>query len=75
MSQPLQIVVPDGLNWSSTDFEFKIPKIGNESTTKHSTEESATSTGLLLLTIGSSEKILYASGCSSDGLFTGIDVG
>lgn len=75
VSQPLQIVVPDGLNWSSTDFEFKIPKIGNESTTKHSTEESTTSTWLLLWTIGNAEKILYASGSSSDGLFTGIDIG
>jgi hypothetical protein len=59
LGNPVQIVIPELVNWANVSFEFRIPNIGSWSQTLH---PSMTSSGLILWTIGYSGASLYASG-------------
>lgn len=59
LGQPVQIVIPQGINWSNVNFEFRVPIIlGNTSTGV----AWASSSGYVLWTLASSGVSLFASG-------------
>ena len=59
IGQPVQIVIPQGINWSNVNFEFRVPIIlGNTSTGL----AWASSSGYILWTLASSGVSLFASG-------------
>ncbi len=61
MGQPVQIVIPSGVNWETVNFQFRVPVISSSMT---NTGELATFTnsGIILWTFGYSGASLYASG-------------
>lgn len=73
LDKPVQIVIPDGINWNNVDFEFRIPKIDGKST---SLVNSASQSGVILWTIGNANKALFASGwdITQNGLLIGEDI-
>jgi len=59
MGQPVQIVIPSGVNsWGSVQFYFRVPSIPGETSSTISTSAS----GVILWTFGYSGASLYASG-------------
>jgi hypothetical protein len=58
IGQPVQIVIPNGVNWGSVQFYFRVPSIPGETSSTISTSAS----GVILWTFGYSGASLYASG-------------
>lgn len=58
MGDPIQIVIPSGMTWSSVYFYFRVPSIPGETQFTGSTSGS----GVILWTFGYSGASLYASG-------------
>jgi hypothetical protein len=56
--QPVQIVIPNGVNWGSVNFYFRVPSIPGET----SSTGSSSASGIILWTFGYSGASLYASG-------------
>lgn len=60
LGQPIQLVIPDNVPWSSVYFEFRVPVIsGNTST---GIAPTLTNSGFILWTLASSGASLFASG-------------
>lgn len=63
LSEPIQLVIPEGIDWNNVNIEFRVPDLdsdwtlGNESLSVPNTQS-----WVILWTLGSSEDILYASG-------------
>jgi hypothetical protein len=63
LGNPVQIVIPDWVNWSNVFFEFRVPAITiSWSTTGTGVANTMTNSGLILWTLGYSWASLYASG-------------
>jgi hypothetical protein len=58
MGQPVQIVIPSGVNWGNVNFQFRVPPIPGET----SATGSSSGSGVILWTFGYSGASLYASG-------------
>lgn len=58
MGEPVQIVIPAGVDWSLVNFYFRVPSIPGET----SSTGSSSSSGIILWTFGYSGASLYASG-------------
>ncbi|MBP9779324.1 hypothetical protein KBD33_01735 [Candidatus Gracilibacteria bacterium] len=69
LGQPIQLVIPDNINWDDVNFIFRVPKIGTAGTGVHAL---ATSTGYVLWTIGYTGASLFASGETE--IFRGSDI-
>ncbi len=59
LGQPVQIVVPHGLDWNSITLSLRVPQIGNAGTGVNAL---MTNTGLVLWSLASSGASLFASG-------------
>ncbi len=59
LGQPVQIVIPNGINWSNVYFEFRVPSI--DTTAGTGVANTLTSSGIILWTLGYSGASLYAS--------------
>lgn len=60
IGQPIQIVIPQGLDWSTINFEFRVPIISGNTNTGVAIW--ATNSGYILWTLASSGVSLFASG-------------
>lgn len=60
LSEPVQVVIPDAINWSTVKFKFRIPPIPNTSTGIFNW--ALNNTGYILWTLASSGASLFASG-------------
>lgn len=70
LGEPVQIVIPQWIDWSKVNFHFRVPSwLGYTDTWSHT---SASSSGIILWTFWSSSKTLYASG--ETNLFRGSDI-
>lgn len=69
IGDPIQIVIPDVVDWSTVRFYFRVPNISGETT---STGNSSSS-GIILWTFGYSGASLYASGETNIFKFSDID--
>ena len=58
IGEPVQIAIPDGIDWSNVEFYFRVPSIPGETSSTGSTSAS----GIILWTFGYSGASLYASG-------------
>lgn len=58
LGEPVQIVIPEGINWSNVFFYFRVPPIPGETSLTGATNGS----GIILWTFGYSGASLYASG-------------
>jgi hypothetical protein len=58
LSEPVQIVIPEGITWGSVQFQFRIPPIQNTNTGV----AVGTNSGYILWTLASSGVSLFASG-------------
>ena len=59
LGEPLQLVIPNGINWNDVYFEFRVPKISSEWT---GTSLSMDNSWVILWTIGYTGASLFASG-------------
>lgn len=59
IGQPIQLVIPEGVNWSNVAIKFRVPSISNSST---GTDPSVDNSGIVLWTFASSGASLFASG-------------
>lgn len=69
LGQPLQIVIPNWIDWTNVSFEFRVPHIGSSGTGVSST---MTNSWIILWTVGYSGASLYASGETQ--IFRGSDI-
>jgi hypothetical protein len=60
MGDPVQIVIPDWIDWSTINFYFRVPSIPG-STTLTGNHTSISNSGIILWTFGYSWASLYAS--------------
>lgn len=72
LDKPVQIVIPNGINWNNVDFEFRIPEIDGKTTSLVNASQS----GVILWTIGNANNALFASSWAIDktGLFIEQDI-
>jgi hypothetical protein len=59
MGEPVQLVIPNGINWANVNFTFRIPRI---ETIVQSTNTAYDGSGIILWTLTSTGKSLFASG-------------
>lgn len=57
--EPIQLVIPNDINWNTVDFEFRVPTIWSGSTT---VAPAYSNTGFIIWTLASSWASLFASG-------------
>ncbi len=69
IGEPIQIVIPEGINWSAVNFYFRVPNIPGETTSTGN----ASNSGIILWTFGYSGASLYASGETHIFKFIDID--
>ncbi|MBC7498249.1 hypothetical protein H7170_01250 [Candidatus Gracilibacteria bacterium] len=67
LGEPVQIVIPENVSWGSVSFRFRVANIPGSSNTG-----SASNSGIILWTFGSSGASLYASGEME--VFRGSDI-
>lgn len=72
LGDPVQIVIPDGVNWGDVKFEFNVPKIGT-SLTGVDISVSTWSWVILWTLGGPNGKTLYASGETSAFTFSDLN--
>lgn len=60
LGQPIQLVIPDNVPWSSVYFEFRVPVISGNTNT--GIAPTLTNSGFILWTLASSGASLFASG-------------
>lgn len=69
IGEPIQIVIPNAVDWSTVRFYFRVPNIPGETTATGN----ASSSGIILWTFGYSGASLYASGETNIFKFSDID--
>jgi hypothetical protein len=62
LGQPVQIVIPDSVDWNNVNFEFRVPQIGQAGSW---IDNSLDGSWVILWTLGYSGASLYASGETS----------
>ncbi len=72
MGDPVQLVIPNGINWSNVNFFFRIPKVETYQITGTGINSSLNNSGIILWTLTSTGKTLFASGESN--IFRGVDL-
>ncbi len=63
MDKPVQVVIPNGINWDEVKIEIRLPKTikGTNGVMKSpSIKSGISSTDVILWTIGNTKKVLYA---------------
>lgn len=70
MGEPIQIVIPDWITWSSVNFYFRVPNIPGSTST--GAAPAIGGSGIILWTFGYSGASLYASW--ETNIFTGADI-
>jgi hypothetical protein len=60
LGEPVQIVIPEGINWNNVFFEFRVPIVGSNTSTGVAVVGS--NSGYILWTLASSGTSLFASG-------------
>lgn len=70
LGEPVQIVIPDWINWTNVYFEFRVPKVSAISGTGVVVTQS--NSGIVLWTVGYTGASLYASG--ENQIFRGADI-
>lgn len=71
LGEPVQLVIPDGINsWNSVHFEFRVPIIGSNTNT--GVDATYFNSGFILWTFGNSGATLFASG--ETNIFRWLDI-
>ncbi|MBS9784464.1 hypothetical protein KGV55_03885, partial [Candidatus Gracilibacteria bacterium] len=61
LSEPVQLVIPENVQWGDVNIEFRVPDLDGDGELEKSSNVS-TKSGAVLWTFGSQSEILYASG-------------
>lgn len=56
LDKPVQIVIPDGIDWNNVKFSFRIPKASNNEIAAHPWSD-----GIILWTFWNKDKVLFAN--------------